>query len=303
METTVAQRWRDGRDGFVLDLARGLFSSAGFEVVHTKRHVDPRAFVEQHHYSASWPNAIEVFELRRAAALVGTAIYSEPGGPAVLTKWFPGHEATSLELGRLVLLDEVAFNAETWFMARCAEVLWQEGYTNIVSFSDPMARETADGLVLTPGHIGGIYQGASAIYTGTTRREAQWLFADGTVFPSRCRTKIRAYAAGKPAKVCEGWRYAVKALLAHGAPPWTFEHGDARAAIWCDEALAALTTARVHIGQHRYLMPRRGAARRDLKKRLAVLKVKPKAYPKVDAAILIARARMNEQRRAARELV
>lgn len=298
----VAQRWRDGRDGFVLDLDRGLFTPADYEVVHTRHHAEARAFVEQHHYSSSWPSATEVFELRRHEQLVGTAIFSEPGGPAVLHKWFEGAEAESVELGRLVLLDEVHFNAETWFASRATDILWREGYTGIVSFSDPLPREMADGHILTPGHVGVTYQAWSAIYTGQTRRERQWVFADGTVFPSRCRTKIRAYAAGKPDKVCEGWRYAAKALVAHGASPFVFEHGDARAAAWCDQWLAVLATPRVHPGQHRYLKAKRGAPLRALRRRLEALKVPQLAYPQLDAATLLARARMNEQRRAARRI-
>jgi len=34
--TEVAQRWREGRDGFVLDLDRGVFDPSGYEVVHIR---------------------------------------------------------------------------------------------------------------------------------------------------------------------------------------------------------------------------------------------------------------------------
>jgi hypothetical protein len=277
-----SQRWKLGRDGFVLDLERGLFSPSDYEVVHVRGHAEARAFVETHHYSASWPSAIEVFELRHHELLVGVAVFSEPGGPKVLPKWFPGHEETSVELGRLVLLDEVSFNAETWMLTRAFEVLWRTGYTGIVSFSDPMPRSLRSGRVIFPGHLGTTYKAKGAIYTGRTAREKVWTFDDGTVFPSRCRTKIRAYAAGKPPDTCSGWEYAARRLVQYGAPPFAFEHGDPGAASWCDAALARLARVARHPGQHRYLWARRGGARRDLERNLERLRVPPLPYPKLD---------------------
>lgn len=288
----IASRWRDGRDGFVLDLDRGIFDPRGYEVVHAKKHGDAHAFVHDHHYAGTSKGGGVVFELRRGPLLVGVAIYSQPGGVAVLPAWFPGHEKTSLELSRLVLLDEVPFNAETWMLARTREVLWREGYTGVVSFSDPMPRDLADGDFIFPGHVGTTYGAASAIYTGTTGTETQWLFDDGTVFPLRCRTKIRAYAAGKPDRVCGGWRYSVKALVAHGAPPFTFAPGDEAAAAWCDQALGKFARRRIHPGQHRYLWAKKGGARRDLERHLDKLGVKPLPYPTVPPEIVAAKLRM-----------
>lgn len=285
----VAQRWRDGRDGFVLDLERGVFDPRGFEVVPVRAHAEGQAFVRQHHYSRAWKGGGIVFELRRGPDLVGVALYSQPGGAAVLPAWFPGHEKTALELSRLVLLDEVSFNAETYMLARTREVLWREGYTGVVSFSDPMPRERGDGSFLFAGHVGTTYAAASAIYTGQTSQETQWLFADGTVFPARCRTKIRAYAAGKPPARRQGWRYAVGALLAQGADPFTFAPGDHAAAVWCDVALARFARRRRHPGQHRYLWARRGAARRDLERHLAKVGAASLPYPKVSPEIIAAK--------------
>lgn len=292
MAAEVAQRWRDGRDGFVLDLERGVFDPRGFEVVHTRAHAEGQAFVRRHHYSRKAKGGGQLFEIRRGADLVGVAIYSQPGGAAVLPAWFPGHEKTSLELSRLVLLDEVPFNAETWMLARTRETLWREGYTGVVSFSDPMPRELRAGGFILAGHVGTAYAASSALYTGQTSRETQWLFGDGTVYPARCRTKIRAYAAGAPPARCQGWRYAVDALLAQGAAPFTFAPGDPAAAVWCDAALAQLARRRIHPGQHRYLWARRGAARRDLERHLAKMGAPRLPYPKLSPEIIAAKLAM-----------
>ncbi len=285
----VCQRWRDGRDGFVLDLSRGVFDPTGYEVVRVRPQADAKAFVLRHHYARSMKGGGVVFELRRHAQLVGVIVYSQPGGPAVLGAWFPGREQEAVELSRMVLLDEVPFNAETYFLARTREELWREGYSGVVSFSDPMPRDLATGGFVFPGHVGTSYAAASAIYLGQSGRETQWLFADGSVFPLRCRTKIRAYAAGKPEKVRQGWAYSVEALIARGAPPFTFEPGDPAAVAWCDDALARFARQRVHPGQHRYLWAKRGGARRDLLRHLERKGIKSLPYPTVPPEIVAAK--------------
>lgn len=292
MITNVAQRWREGRDGFVIDMERGVFDPRGYEVVHARSHVEAKAFVERHHYSKTWRGGGEVFELRHGSEVVGAGTFAQPGGPAVLGAWFPGHEKTSLELSRFVLLQGVPFNAETWMMARARELLWREGYTGIISFSDPMPRDLASGGFIFAGHVGTIYAASSAVYTGQTREETQWLFADGTVFSPRLRTKIRAFGHGDPLARCAGWASAVEVLLAHGAPPFTFEHGDTRAVRWCDEALAKLARRRRHPGQHRYLWAKRGGARRDLDRQLDKKGVGQMPYPRVTPEILAAKLNM-----------
>lgn len=299
MAIDVSQRWRAGRDGFVIDTDRGVFNPMGYEVVHVRSHANARAFVMEHHYSGTWRGGGEVFELRHGPRLVGVSVYAQPGGAAVLPAWFPAHAKTSLELVRLVMLDEVPFNAETWKLARDREILWREGYTGVVSFSDPMPRDLAAGGFIFCGHVGTTYGAASAIYTGQTGRETQWLFGDGSVFPSRCRTKIRAYAAGAPHRRCQGWEYASARLVAHGAPPFMFAHGDLAAADWCDEALGALARKRSHPGQHRYLWAKRGAARRDLERHLEELGVTALPYPEIDPAIVAAKINMLQRVRGA----
>lgn len=278
------QRFRKGRSGFVLDLERGVFDPRGYEVVHAGRaHAEARAFIEEHHYAASWPTALDVFELRHHERLVGSLVVAEPNGPKVLPKWFPFPKEAA-ELSRLLLLDEVPFNAESWFIARVFELLWRIGYAGLVSFSDPMPRERSDGTVVMPGHLGTTYMAASALYLGRTGREPQWLFPDGTVFPKRSRSKIHAYARGATARLCQGWSGAVDRLIARGAPPFTFAHGDPAAARWCDDALTALAVKRRHPGQHRYLFAKRGGPRKTLLKHLEDNRLPILPYPRISLA-------------------
>lgn len=296
IDINADMRWRNGRHGFVLDLSRGVFDPARYEVVHTRTHADASRFVRRHHYSGTTKGGGQVFELHRGGALVGVAVYSQPGGPAVLRAWFPGHEKSALELSRLVLLDDVPFNGETWFLSRTRELLWREGYTSLVSFSDPMPRERLDGTIVLPGHVGVCYAASSAIYTGQTGSDFVYLFGDGTIMPARAIAKVRAYAAGAPDHVAKGWRYATDALVAHGAPLFMFAAGDPRAETWIADALRTLTRKVLHPGQHRYFWTRKGGARKDLERHLAKKNVPVLPYPKVTAEIVAARAAAAAQR-------
>src|SRR5262249_3474031 len=125
-----------------------------------------RGFVETHHYSASYPAARWRFGLYCHGRLVGAAVFSHPSNDRTLTAVFPGKPTDSVELGRLVLLDEVPGNGESWFVARCFEQLKADGILGVVSFSDPMPRARVDGPVVMPGHVGTVYQALSAAYLG-----------------------------------------------------------------------------------------------------------------------------------------
>jgi hypothetical protein len=245
--------WREGRAGFRVYGER--INPREFEVVHVKVHVEARAFVEGHHYAKSWPSAIEVFELRWRGKLAGVAVFSEPGGPAVLGRWFKLHAAESLDLGRFVLLDEVPGDGETWFLARCFELLRRLGYFGVLSFSDPMPRHRRDGTLIFPGHLGGIYAAFGGEFLGLSAKETVWLFDDGTAYPARARTKIRAYARATTDEALEdakGWAAAVRRLEGHGAEPFDFEPGDPAAALWCDRELARLARCFRHPGNYRF---------------------------------------------------
>ncbi len=187
MITPVNQRWRD---------RRGSYRPAG-EPIETRRYEvgriedddTPKAFVIRHHYSGSFPAARFRFGLYRAGQLVGVAVFSHPVNDVTLTKVFPVKATEATELGRLVLLDDVPANGESWFIARCFEELRRE-VAGIVSFSDPMPRLTAVGELVHPGHVGTVYQATNGVYLGRSKAEIVRLLPDGRVLPRRAIQKL-----------------------------------------------------------------------------------------------------------------
>lgn len=158
------QRWREGRESY--RVPDEPIRTLEHEVAVLEDDTTPRAFVERHHYEGSYPAARFRFGLFHGGELVGVAVFSHPMRDEVLTSVFPGEATDSVELGRFVLLDSVAGNGETWFLARAFDVLRREGLRGIVSFSDPMKRTTLEGAETCPGHVGTIYQAANGVYLG-----------------------------------------------------------------------------------------------------------------------------------------
>lgn len=265
--TPACQRWRGGRASY--RRPDEPIKTLEHEVAPIDRET-AKAFVLAHHYSASFPADRFRFGLFRGARLVGVAVFSVPARDEVLTRVFPGPASDAVELGRFVLLDEVAGNGETWLLARCLGQLRHAGLRGVVSFSDPLPRATADGAVVMPGHVGTIYQASSAVYLGRARAEALLLLPDGRPVHRRALAKIRAGH--------RGWRYAVERLVAAGAPapaclvagvPDLDELGR-----WVDRWLVALVRRVPHPGNHKYAFPLDRATRRH------VGPANPAAYPK-----------------------
>ena len=247
MITLMDQRWRDGRASWQRP-DRALFVPRLHAVARLADTRTAKAFVVQHHYTKSFPSARFRFGLYAGAALVGVAVFGV-GMHANVLRPFPAEAA--VELARVVLHDEVAFNAESWFVARCFEELRREGLAGVVSFSDPFPRTDADGREVFKGHIGTFYQALNGTYTGLTERRTIRLFRDGSVCSARAIAKVRS---GE-----RGWRHVVEQLVTQGAPSPT---GDLRA--WLPVALAATTRTERHTGNHRYLWALDRAARRLL---------------------------------------
>lgn len=165
----------------------------------------------------------------------------------VLTGAFPWliPYAQALELSRLVLLDEVPANAETWFAARAFRLAAQEGIRAVVAHSDPHPRSrlTATGREpLFPGHVGTVYQAGGMTYLGRTRPRRLTVLPDGTVLPDRAISKVRTDESGHAG--------TERRLVLLGARPRAArEPGRA----WLDEALATVgATVLHHRGNHRY---------------------------------------------------
>lgn len=254
------QRWRD---------RRGVYRPAGepirtvnFEVAPIATDREARAFVERHHYSASYPAARARYGLHCRGEIVGVAVLSHPASEAALAAALPlpCDRLAKAELGRLVLLDDVPANGESWFMARVFELARRDGFEAIVSHSDPEPRLTAAGGLVFPGHVGTVYQALNATYCGRTASRTWRLLPDGSVLSARAISKLRLQD--------KGWRYVVELLLEHGA---SAPHGDWRQ--WVTQAVEQVSRTFRHRGNHRYVWA--------LDKRLRHHLPEGQAYPKL----------------------
>jgi hypothetical protein len=263
---TGCQRWRERRDSYRPagePIATRLYDVGEIDGKGSDRQC--KAFVLEHHYAASFPNARFRFGLYRGAALVGVAIFSHPQNDRVLTNVFPGYAARdAAELGRFVLLDDVPANGETWFLARCWELL-RDRVVGVVSFSDPVPRTTLDGRVIHPGHVGTIYQAFNGCYLGKTKPEWLHLLANGTILANRALSKLR--------KRDQGWLHTSERLVRAGAEPL---RSDENATEWLDRWLPRISRPLHHTGNHRYAWALDRALRRSLTARAP--------YPKLGRA-------------------
>lgn len=242
------QRWRDRRDSYrpageVIDP-----SALGVERVEER---EARPFVERHHYSGSYPAArlsVGLYRTRRwfVPELCGVAVFSVPCQAASIPAWLGVEPAHGVELGRFVLLDDVAANGETFFLARAVAALKATlpEVRAVLSYSDPLPRASVDGRVTCAGHVGTIYQAANAAYLG--RSAARWLYLDrdGRTVSERALSKIRN---GE-----RGWEGAARGLDAAGAPA---RHFGEEPAAWLARVLASGVFRRVqHPGNHTYAL-------------------------------------------------
>jgi len=289
----LTQRWRQRRDSF--RPGSEPFEPDRYEVEPVEQAL-ARPFVEQHHYSGSYPAArlaVGLWRRRRLAAreLVGVAVFSVPMSQAVIPKYSAGLKpAEGVELGRLVLLDEVPGNAESFFCARAFDLVRSElgdkraaedrtaspDVRVVVSFSDPLRRVADDGRVVMPGHCGIVYQALSAQLVGRTNRATLILGSGGRVVSNRMLAKLRGDKRGAA--------YAYEALRGLGAPRRRLgESGVAYVRRALDDA--AFRRVR-HPGNFAYIWPIGGAgARRKLRRRFEALPSLP--YPKPAADLVL----------------
>lgn len=252
MRVLLSQRWGLGRSSYARPGDR--FNPADFDVEVIGVDAPAKSFVIAQHYSKSYPAARERVGLYERGELVGVAVFSEPIHRKVLD-CFPAGEfrQASLELGRLVLLDRVGYNAETWMLARCMEILAQRGYTGIVAYSDPVPRVAADRSSVFPGHIGTIYQAFNASYLGRASPRTLRLFDDCTVFSARAMQKIRARE--------RGWQHCEAKLVRYGATP---RAADENPREWLRRELPCVTRTLRHGGNLKYVWTTRGKLRKHL---------------------------------------
>jgi hypothetical protein len=174
----------------------------------------------------------------RGGELVGVAVYSYPVNESVF-KPFGGTARDSIELGRFVLLPDVPGNGESCFLGRTFAALRKLELRGVVSFSDPIARRSASGVTVFPGHIGTIYQAHNGTYLGRATPRTLRLWPDGRVVSSRRMQKIRSGEKGALP--------AIEEFRSYGADePW-----DDRSA-WMNHWLGKLTRRLPHPGNHKY---------------------------------------------------
>ena len=237
MESNVVQRWAGGRASY--RPAGEPIKTADFEVAEILDDKTARAYVTSNHYSRSYPAARFRFGLFHGAHLAGVAVFSVPVNDAAL-KVLPGAGLERAELGRFVLDDQVPANGESWFLARCFELLRAKGMTGILSMSDPVPRSSSDGITVFPGHVGTIYQATNAVYLGRATPRTLRVLPDGTILNARSLQKLRARE--------RGWRYVADLLVARGADPLP----EGPTTDWLQTWIPKLTRPVRHPGNHRY---------------------------------------------------
>jgi hypothetical protein len=116
-----------------------------------------------------------------------------------------------LDLGRLVLLDDIAGNAESWFLSRVFKYLARNrpGCAGVMATSDPLCRVNDGGDIVCPGHVGTIYQATNGQYVGRTK--ARYIYLD---------TYGRTVSARVFSKAAAGWadRYATEQVTRIAGP-------------------------------------------------------------------------------------
>lgn len=258
MLTTVNQRWRERRDSY--RPAGEPINVADYEVAAIADDTTARAFITQHHYSGTYPAARFRYGLYRGPELVGVAVYSHPTNDKTLTNVFHRPAREAVELGRLVLLDNVPANGETWFLSRCHQQLRQH-VVGIVSFSDPVARTATDGRVIFGGHVGTIYQALNATFLGRGTARTLRLLPDGRCLSDRAIQKVRQQE--------RGWRYVVEQLESYGVAPLA----DHEPAAWLKYWLPIVTRPLVHAGNLKYAWGLEKAIRKALPQSLPYVKM------------------------------
>lgn len=217
--TTQCQRWNNRKVRY--RPPGEVFNPSCAEVVDLPEK-DARAFVEQHHYSHSFPAArfrvgLMVKPRFGREYLGGVAVYSVPMTQSVIPSVLPGlAPAHGVELGRLVLLDtpEVGVsNAESWFIARAHRLMRRNlpEVQGVVAYCDPVERRDAGGQLVKRSHTGVIYRASGCVWRGMSSPRTLLLTPDGQIASERALSKLRSGDQGRD--------YAEAQLRERGAPP------------------------------------------------------------------------------------
>lgn len=203
--THRAQRWvAPGR----------LFQPRDFAVDVPDTETVAKRWIVEHHYSGSFPAArLTVALYGRRAQLVGCAVFSVPMNANVVTSYTGAADwRAGVELGRFVCSPDVAYNGETWFLARAFAALREAKpeVEYVISYADPVARLNLTGELVKPEHWGTIYQASNALYCGRSSPRRLLYAPDGSVISERALSKLRLEE--------RGWPHCYRRLIAAGAP-------------------------------------------------------------------------------------
>ena len=188
------QRWRNRRDSY--RPASEVINTRAYEIAQTDSDRLVRDFIAQHHYLQTTPPARFRFCLYHREELIGVAVFGHPINDRSLTSTFGCTALEGVELSRLVLLDEVPSNGESFFAGYCLRKLKRMGLAGVVTFSDPMPRITAAGDLVKVGHVGTVYQALNSRYLGRSSPRSLRLLPDGSVLNDRTIQKLRVGEPG-----------------------------------------------------------------------------------------------------------
>jgi len=128
-------------------------------------------FIKKHHYSGGCHNGPMTWGLFQDEELVGVIAFATPCSENVRCSVFGSEFKDNVtELHRLVLLDEIPKNSESFFIRKGLKLLKEEKphIYAVLSFADS-----------TENHIGVIYQATSAYYTGMSNKAMFYKDQDG----------------------------------------------------------------------------------------------------------------------------
>lgn len=255
MITSTVQRYTERRES--RRPAGEPIRTSEFDVDDAASPTVAKAFVVLHHYAGTCGPTAHPFTLHHRGELVGAACFGPPASANAHRKVFPTlTQREAVSLSRFVLVDSVPGNGESWFIARCFEVLRARGIVAIETCADP-----------TRGHVGTIYQATNGTHIGRTNPTKLSVFRDGEVFSDRAASKARCGERGR--------EYAIGQLVRRGAPR---PYYDENITEWLRYWRAELTTSVHHPGNYRYLWCL------DRRRRREVMRFEPLPYPKLEAA-------------------
>lgn len=204
---------------------------------------DAKDFCLRWHYSKSYPSARRRFGLFWFGQLVGVAVFSHPTHNNTITNSFDCKANEAIEMGRFVLLDSAPFNSESWFFARCRELLTRDGFSGIISFADDFPRTNAVGETIFVGHLGICYQASNGIYVGRGCPSRSFLLPDGSVLSPRAVSKVRNSEVGSD--------YVCRRLAIFAKSEMPIETDTRK--IWFERELKVQSRIMRHPGNHKFL--------------------------------------------------